>query len=274
MGSATTIYLSAKNSSHPLAAAPRRWVTPAATTCTSSLPRRNGTMRRGWITLERGTIQVYKEDSQAWIRPTIRRDLTQQIRSLGMLIVTSTIIPWYLSIAMAKVLAPSSRSSRICFCGICGRPTKTFKKRRISNASISSSMPMPMGAPPSCSAHLAAVDRRITELFLDSQKLIVLRHAIGATYRTALDLAGVGGYVDVRDRRIFGLSRAMTDHCCVLILFCKLDAVERLGERADLIDFDQNGVRDPPIDGFAQELDVRDQEIVTDQLHLTAHGVS
>src|SRR5881409_978695 len=61
------------------------------------------------------------------------------------------------------------------------------------------------------SAHFAAVDRVLAQLFLDPQKLIVFRDAVGATERTGLYLSRIRGHGDVCNRGVFGLSRAMTD---------------------------------------------------------------
>src|SRR5207248_4071575 len=59
----------------------------------------------------------------------------------------------------------------------------------------------------------------------------------------------------------------------IFVFLGELDAVECLGQRADLVHFDENGVGDPAIDGFAQKLDVGNQKIVADELHSCAHGV-
>src|SRR5437870_3820437 len=56
------------------------------------------------------------------------------------------------------------------------------------------------------SAHLSAVDRVLSQFFLNPQKLIVFGDAVGATERTGLYLPGVRGYGDVRDRRVLGFA--------------------------------------------------------------------
>src|SRR6266571_3817467 len=79
------------------------------------------------------------------------------------------------------------------------------------------------------SAHFSAVDRIVPQLFLDAQKLIVFGDAVGAAERTGLYLPGVCRDGDIRDRRVFGLSRAMTDDRGVLVFLRELDGIERLG---------------------------------------------
>ena len=65
----------------------------------------------------------------------------------------------------------------------------------------------------------------------------------------------------------------MTDDCRVFILLREFDAIQGLGQRPDLIHFYENGISDPAIDRFAQKLNVGHQEVVSDELHLCAHGV-
>src|SRR5262245_50953795 len=50
-----------------------------------------------------------------------------------------------------------------------------------------------------------------------------------------------------------------------------LYAFNSFRERADLIDFDQDRIRDLEIDSFFQEFGISDKKIVADQLNLCAH---
>ena len=52
-----------------------------------------------------------------------------------------------------------------------------------------------------------------------------------------------------------------------------LDGVERLGERADLVDLDQNRVGNARLDALLQELRVGHEQIVADQLEFVAELV-
>ena len=53
----------------------------------------------------------------------------------------------------------------------------------------------------------------------------------------------------------------------------ELDGVERLGERADLVDLDEDRVADALLDPAPEEVDVRHEEIVADELHAVAEPV-
>src|SRR5262245_44515638 len=50
-----------------------------------------------------------------------------------------------------------------------------------------------------------------TQLLLDAQELIVLRHAVGARQRSGLDLARVGADREIGDGDVLGLAGAMGD---------------------------------------------------------------
>ncbi len=59
--------------------------------------------------------------------------------------------------------------------------------------------------------------------------------------------------------------RCEIDHA-VAVPVGELDRVERLGERPDLVDLDEDRVADALGDAAAQEVDVRDEEVVADEL--------
>ena len=50
----------------------------------------------------------------------------------------------------------------------------------------------------------------------------------------------------------------------------ELDRLERLGQRADLVDLDEDRVRDALVDPALQALDVRHEEVVADELEPVA----
>ena len=48
------------------------------------------------------------------------------------------------------------------------------------------------------------------------------------------------------------------------------DRVQRLGERADLVELDEDGVGGPALDGAAQPLGVGHEQVIADELHAVA----
>ena len=100
--------------------------------------------------------------------------------------------------------------------------------------------------------------------------MIVFGDAIAAAKRTGFDLAGVRRHRNVGNARVFGFARTMTDDRCVIIFPGQIDRRQGLGQGADLVDLDQNGIGDVLGDSLAQKFDVRDKKIVAHQLHLVA----
>ena len=56
----------------------------------------------------------------------------------------------------------------------------------------------------------------------------------------------------------------------VAIAMGEIDRVDRLGQRANLVDLDQDAVGDPFVDAALQALDVGDEQVVADQLAAVA----
>lgn len=124
------------------------------------------------------------------------------------------------------------------------------------------------------SADFTAVNRFVTKFFSDSQKLVVFANPVRPAKRTSLYLAGVRRNSDIGNRCVFGFTGTMTDHGCVIILFCQINCSQRFGECADLVDLDQNGIGHVFSDPFAKKLHIRDKQIVADQLNLAAEARS
>jgi len=115
-------------------------------------------------------------------------------------------------------------------------------------------------------AHFAAVDGIVAEFLFDAEELVVFGDAVGAAEGAGLDLAGVRGDGDVGDGDIFGLARAVADDGGVFVFLGEFDGVEGLGERTDLVDLDEDRVRHALVDAFLEEFDIRNEEIVADEL--------
>jgi hypothetical protein len=117
-------------------------------------------------------------------------------------------------------------------------------------------------------AYFIAVLGFVTKFFFDSQELIVFRDAIAAGNRPGLDLAGVRRDRDVGNRCILRFARAMADYGGVIVFFGQINRCQRFGKRADLIHLDQNRIRHVLSNSLPQKFDVRDKEIVTNELNL------
>jgi hypothetical protein len=112
----------------------------------------------------------------------------------------------------------------------------------------------------------------VVEQLLDAQQLVVLGHAVGSGRGAGLDLAAVGGHGEVGDRGVLGLARAVAHHAAEAVAVGQVDRVEGLGQRADLVDLDQQGVggaRRCPL----QSARVGDEQVVADDLDLVADAL-
>src|SRR5262245_18081289 len=116
----------------------------------------------------------------------------------------------------------------------------------------------------------AVIVRVAAELFVDPQELVVLRRPVAPGRGAGLDLADVGRDGEVGDRRVLGLAGAVRHDDAVTVRAGELDRVERLGQRPDLVDLDEDRVRRAVVDPALEPLDVRDEEVVADELHALA----
>src|SRR4051812_32356563 len=117
------------------------------------------------------------------------------------------------------------------------------------------------------------VGRVAAELLLDAQELVVLGDAIGARRRARLDLTAARRDREVGDRDVLGLPRAVGHDGRVAGLTRRADRVERLRQRADLVDLDEDRVGDPGLDPAPQPLGVRHEEVVADELQALAEAI-
>src|SRR6516225_4294874 len=113
----------------------------------------------------------------------------------------------------------------------------------------------------------------LAQFLLDPQQLIVFRGAVGARERAGFDLAAVGRHCKVGDGRILGFAGAMRHDGGIARLERELDGGKGLGQGADLVDLDQDGIGAAVFDTVGQPLYVGDEEIVADQLAFAADHV-
>ena len=111
---------------------------------------------------------------------------------------------------------------------------------------------------------------RVAQRLFNAKKLIVLGDPVGAGWGAGFDLPGIGCHHDVGNRRVLGLAGAVRDNGGVTCLLGKLNRGQRLGQRANLVDLDQNGVSGLAVDAALQELGVGDKQVVADKLHFVS----
>src|SRR5262245_36842634 len=101
--------------------------------------------------------------------------------------------------------------------------------------------------------------RFVTELIADAQQLVVFRDAIAARRRASLDLACVGCDREVRDEAVLALARAVRNDRGVARMLRGAHGFEGFGQRADLVDLDEDRVRDPVVDAALEARRLRDE---------------
>jgi hypothetical protein len=116
----------------------------------------------------------------------------------------------------------------------------------------------------------AKVLRYGTQFLFDAEELVVLADTVGAAGGTGLDLARVGRNGDVSDGAVLGLAGTVRDDGGVTGALGHFDGVERLGQRADLVDLDEDGVANPQVNALLEELGVGNEQIVANQLDFFA----
>ena len=159
-------------------------------------------------------------------------------------------------VATANAASSSGRAHR-------ARPGGSAAARRTGGDGGGHRGPSPGGqrVPP-------AVRGGLAEHRLDAQQLVVLGDSVGAGRRAGLDLAAVGGDGEVGDGDVLGLARAVRHDRRVGVAGGELDGVEGLGERADLVDLDEDRVGRAGVDAAGEPLGVGDEEVVADELDL------
>src|SRR5215213_4373580 len=93
--------------------------------------------------------------------------------------------------------------------------------------------------------------------FLDPQQLVVLGHSVGTRRSPGLDLAAVGCHSEVGDRRVLSLAGTVAHHATEAGPVGKINSVQGLGQRSDLVDLDQQGTGCFLGDAALQPRDVR-----------------
>ena len=104
------------------------------------------------------------------------------------------------------------------------------------------------------------------EFFLDAEQLVILGNALAAAGGTGLDLAGVQGNGQVSNGGVLGLAGTVRSNGGVASLVGHLNGLQRLRDRTDLVQLDQDGVAAAQADALGQALSVGDEQVVAHQL--------
>ena len=104
------------------------------------------------------------------------------------------------------------------------------------------------------------------QLLLDPQQPVVFLHPLGAAGGAGLDLAGIQGCGQVGDGGVAGLAGAVGDDGGVPGAVGQLDGLQGLGEGADLVELDEDGIAAAKLDALGEAFGVGDEEIVAYQL--------
>ena len=97
---------------------------------------------------------------------------------------------------------------------------------------------------------------------LNPHELVVLLDALAAARGAGLEVAGAERYREVRDERVHRLAASMRHHGAPVGGIGQLNGGYRLGERADLVQLNQHGIRDVLGDSASDARDVCDEEII------------
>ena len=115
---------------------------------------------------------------------------------------------------------------------------------------------------------LASVDGVLTELLLDAEDLVELGKTLGTGRSTGLDLAGTETDSNVSNGDILGLTGAVGDHDTPAVGVGVLGGLDGLGESADLVDLEEEGVARLELNGLLDAQGVGNGQVITDNLEV------
>src|SRR5690606_2120234 len=112
------------------------------------------------------------------------------------------------------------------------------------------------------------VGRLAAQLLFNAQQLVVLGDAVGTAQGAGLDLTGGSAYGQVGNGAVLGFTRTVGNYRGVTGRLGHLNGFQGLGQRANLVELDQDRVADALVDAFLENLGVGHEQVVTDQLYL------
>src|SRR5690606_38974493 len=102
----------------------------------------------------------------------------------------------------------------------------------------------------------------------NAQQLVVLGDAVGTAQGAGLDLTGGSAYGQVGNGAVLGFTRTVGNYRGVTGGLGHLDGFQGLGQRANLVELDQDRIADALVDALLENLGVGHEQVVTDQLYL------
>ena len=110
---------------------------------------------------------------------------------------------------------------------------------------------------------LASVDSVRTKFLLDTENLVELGQTLRTARSTGLDLARAETDSNVGNGDILSLTRAVGHHDTPVVRVRVLGGLDRLGQRTDLVDLEQQSVAGLELDGLLDTEGVGDSQVIT-----------
>lgn len=85
---------------------------------------------------------------------------------------------------------------------------------------------------------MSGVDSVGSELFFDTEKLVVLGQTLRAARSSSLDLSGSESDHKIRDEGVLSFSRSVRDHDSPSVGTRELGSLDRFSNRSDLVDLE------------------------------------
>src|SRR5256885_812644 len=113
----------------------------------------------------------------------------------------------------------------------------------------------------------ASIPRGVPQFLFNPEQPVVLGRPVGPGQRARLDLAGVQAHGQVRDRHVLCLPRPVGHDGRVPRPLRHLDRLQRLRQRADLVQLDEDRVPNALRDPLRKDLRVGHKDVVANELH-------
>lgn len=119
----------------------------------------------------------------------------------------------------------------------------------------------------------ASEDSLVTKLLLDAEDLVELGETLRTGGSTSLDLARAKTDGQVSNEGVLSLTGTVGNHNTPASTVSKVGSVNRLSDRANLVDLEEKSVGSLDINGLSDETLVSDSQIITDNLDVGSLSV-